>query len=282
MTAIVDALADVPLFADLPEDDLASLAKHCRELTFAAQQVLFREGDPGESMFIVRTGSIVVQHQQGTQIVTLATFSPGQVLGEMSLFDDSVRSATATAAIPSTVWMIAQSELLTFLRERPHAALTLMAEMAQRLRQMNELFANHVSRDVLEDHEEDRPLGARVADRVASFGGSWAFIGVFVAIMAVWMAINLWLGDREGFDPYPFILLNLALSSTAALQAPIIMMSQNRQSQKDKLLAQNDYRVNLKTELGVEQLLRQQAALLARVATVESMVAPQPSSKGPL
>jgi CRP/FNR family transcriptional regulator, cyclic AMP receptor protein len=273
MTTIAEALADVPLFADLPDDDRASLAKHCRELSFAAQQVLFREGDPGESMFIIRTGSVVVQHQQGTQIVTLATFSPGQVLGEMSLFDDSLRSATATAAVPTTVWMIAQTELLTFLRERPHAALTLMAEMAQRLRQMNELFANQVSRDVLEDHEEDRTFGARVADRVATFGGSWAFIGLFVGIMVVWMGLNLLL-DPDGFDPYPFILLNLALSSTAALQAPIIMMSQNRQSQKDKLLAQNDYRVNLKTELGVEQLLRQQAALLARVATVEAMITP--------
>ena len=115
------------------------------------------------------------------------------------------------------------------------------------------------------------PLGARVADRVAAFGGSWAFIGMFAAILIAWMLYNA--GEAKPFDPYPFILLNLCLSTVAALQAPVIMMSQNRQSSKDKLLAENDYQVNLKAEMEITSLMRGQAEILARIAFLERMLA---------
>jgi uncharacterized membrane protein len=140
--------------------------------------------------------------------------------------------------------------------------------MADRLRSTNALFSQQVSRDVLEEAEERLTIGQRVADIVAAFGGSWSFIGAFAVIMASWMGINVYLGDKA-WDPYAFTLLNLALSTTAALQAPIIMMSQNRQASKDKLLAQNDYLVNLKAELGIQQLLKNQAEMLARLSLVE-------------
>ena len=112
-------------------------------------------------------------------------------------------------------------------------------------------------------------FGQRVADVVARFGGSWSFIGLFGLVMAIWMFGNVLMGEKKAFDPFPFILLNLALSSTAALQAPIIMMSQNRQAAKDKLLAQNDYHVNLKAELGIQQLLKHHAELHARISLLE-------------
>ncbi|MEA2343409.1 MAG: hypothetical protein QOF63_1578, partial [Thermoanaerobaculia bacterium] len=126
------------------------------------------------------------------------------------------------------------------------------------------------SRNVLQEQEETLTFGQRVADRVASFGGSWPFIILFSIIMTVWMSINVL--RVMNFDPYPFILLNLALSSVAALQAPIIMMSQNRQSTKDKLLAENDYQVNLKAEMEIAALLRGQSELLARVAVMERVL----------
>ena len=139
--------------------------------------------------------------------------------------------------------------------------------MSERLRQTNELMSRQVSRNVLEEEEERLTFGARVADRVAAFGGSWPFIFVFGGVMVVWMSVNLL--ALAHFDPYPFILLNLGLSALAALQAPVIMMSQNRQSSKDKLLAQNDYQVNLKAELEISALMRGQAELLARIAMIE-------------
>jgi uncharacterized membrane protein len=142
--------------------------------------------------------------------------------------------------------------------------------MSERLRQTNELMSRQVSRNVLEEEEEHLTLGQRVADRVAAFGGSWPFIFLFAVIMVLWMAINIirWFN----FDPYPFILLNLVLSTLAALQAPVIMMSQNRQSSKDKLLAEQDYQVNLKAEMEIAALVRGQAELMARLSFLERSV----------
>ena len=146
----------------------------------------------------------------------------------------------------------------------------IIAELSDRLRQTNELMSRQVSRNVLEEQEGALTFGQRVADRVAAFGGSWPFIGLFTCIMAIWMGVNI--ARKADFDPYPFILLNLCLSTVAALQAPIIMMSQNRQSMKDKLLAENDYQVNLKAEMEITALLRGQSELIARVALLERML----------
>jgi uncharacterized membrane protein len=115
----------------------------------------------------------------------------------------------------------------------------------------------HISKDVIKEHEEQSTLGQRAADRVASFGGSWPFIGIFFAVMAVWIGLNsyiLFQMKKHIFDPYPYILLNLVLSMMAGIQAPIIMMSQNRQAQKDRLDATHDYEVNLKAELEIMAL----------------------------
>jgi len=111
-----------------------------------------------------------------------------------------------------------------------------------------------ISRDVETTWEHRRSLGERIADGVADFGGSWTFIGIFFAVLVVWMGFNAWVATRSVFDPYPFILLNLVLSCLAAIQAPIIMMSQNRQEAKDRLRSENDFRVNLKAELEIRHL----------------------------
>ena len=117
-------------------------------------------------------------------------------------------------------------------------------------------LADHetLTENIEEEYSGRRTFGERVSDRLASFGGSWTFIGIFFAVLLVWMAFNVWAASRDIFDPYPFILLNLVLSCLAAIQAPIIMMSQNRQEAKDRLRSENDYRVNLKAELEIRHL----------------------------
>jgi uncharacterized membrane protein len=129
-------------------------------------------------------------------------------------------------------------------------------ELSDLERQVVESLAREdtVSRDVEKAWEKQRTVGEVVADAVADFGGSWSFIGIFFAVLAVWMAYNVWAATRDIFDPYPFILLNLVLSCLAAIQAPIIMMSQNRQEDKDRLRSQNDYQINLKAELEIRYL----------------------------
>jgi uncharacterized membrane protein len=129
-------------------------------------------------------------------------------------------------------------------------------ELSELERQVVESLAREetVSRDVERAWEHHRTLGERIADAVADFGGSWTFIGIFFAVLVVWMGFNIWAASRQVFDPYPFILLNLVLSCLAAIQAPIIMMSQNRQEAKDRLRSENDFRVNLKAELEIRHL----------------------------
>ena len=152
-----------------------------------------------------------------------------------------------------------------FLIEHPDASIDVICEIAQRMRQTNLLVSKRAARNINVEMEENLTIGQRVADKVASFGGSWTFIIIYCAALLIWMTINSFLlvyyGHGENgaqFDPYPYILLNLMLSMTAALQAPIIMMSQNRAATKDRLAAEQDFKVNLKSELMLEELIRKQ------------------------
>ena len=225
--------------------------------------VIFRQGEKGSSLFVIEDGAVEISYGEGRARVVLATLFTGQYFGELSLFDGSPRSATATAAKRSRLVRLDRDDLVDFVNKNPAAALRIIAEMSDRLRQTNELMSQQVARNVLDEAEERMTMGQRVADRVASFGGSWPFIFIFGAIMVTWMGINI--VALAHFDPYPFILLNLVLSTLAAIQAPIIMMSQNRQATKDKLLAENDYQVNRKAEMEIEAVLRSQSEVLARL-----------------
>ena len=259
----------MPLFESLAEDEVTALVGRLEERRVNAGAVVFREKDAGDAMFLVHDGAVEISTGEGKQKTTLAQLYAGQFFGELSLFDGSPRSATAVALKDSLLYTLERDDFLAFLKSKPEAATKILAEMAERMRQTNALFSQQVSRDVLEEAEERLTVGQRIADAVAAFGGSWTFIIVFSLTMAAWMTANSLAGEDKAFDPFPFILLNLALSTCAALQAPIIMMSQNRQATKDKLLAQNDYLVNLKAELGIQQILKNQGEMLARLQLLE-------------
>jgi uncharacterized membrane protein len=264
-----ELLSKIALFESLTDEDLDTLALRLEEVVFEEGDVIFNQGDEGSSLFIIEEGGVEIGYGEGKARVVLATLFNGQYFGELSLFDGSPRSATATALKHSELIRLDRAELVDFVNKNPAAALRIIAEMGERLRQTNELMSRRVSRDVNSEAEESLTFGQRVADRVAAFGGSWPFIGLFGFIMVFWMGINIFQGEKRAWDPYPFILLNLALSTIAAIQAPIIMMSQNRQAMKDKLLAENDYKVNLKAEIEIEALLRGQAEILARLSLLE-------------
>jgi len=262
-------MSNIALFESLTSEDLDALTLRLEEVVFEEGQAIFQQGDEGSSLFIIEEGAVEIAYGEGKGKVVLATLFNGQYFGELSLFDGSPRSATATALKHSELIRLDRADLVDFVNKNPAAALRIISEMGERLRQTNELMSRRVSRDVLEEAEEQLTFGQRIADRVAAFGGSWPFIMLFGFIMVTWMLINIIEGEKKAFDPYPFILLNLALSTIAAIQAPIIMMSQNRQSMKDKLLAENDYKVNMKAEIEIEALLRGQAEILARLALLE-------------
>ncbi len=265
-----ELLANIPLFESLTDDDVDALAARLETVEYGEGDVIFCQGDEGSSLFVVDDGAVEISYGEGKTKFVLASLFPGQYFGELSLFDGAPRSATATAVKRSRLIRLHRDALVEFVNGSPAAALRIIGEMSERLRQTNELMSRQVSRNVLEEAEDRLTFGQRIADKVASFGGSWPFILMFAAIMAVWISINVVQVAR--FDPFPFILLNLVLSTVAAIQAPIIMMSQNRQASKDKLLAENDYQVNLKAEMEIEAMLRNQAEMMARVALIERLI----------
>jgi uncharacterized membrane protein len=259
----------MPLFESLSDDELNALVGRFETKHLEAGTAVFRMGEPGSSMFLIQDGEVEISTGEGAKKIVLASLFPGQFFGELSMFDGSPRSAHATAVKACTLQALDHEHFLAFMKAKPEAGPKILGEMAERLRQTNALFTQQVTRDVLEEHDDNLTLGQRVADSVAAFGGSWTFIFVFGFVMLAWMSVNAYMGEGKAFDPFPFILLNLALSTCAALQAPVIMMSQNRQASKDKLLAQNDYLVNLKAELGIQQIMKNQNELVARFQLME-------------
>jgi len=255
MSTDVTMLAEVPILELLDDSERAGLAKRmdCRD--FKAGAVIFDYGDPGGEIFIVRSGrvEVYVENQEGERIV-VAENERGDVMGELSFLDGGHRTATAIAREDTQVLTMHRDRLLEFIDKHPHAAIDLLTVVGRRLRATDELLRTHVSRNVNVELEEQMTLGERVADRVAAFGGSWTFIIIFAVVMLIWVTLNSAALFVHHFDPYPYILLNLFLSMIAAIQAPVIMMSQNRQAVKDRLQADQDYQVNLKAELEVAQL----------------------------
>jgi CRP/FNR family transcriptional regulator, cyclic AMP receptor protein len=268
----IELLKNIPLFESLEQEDLHILAGKLRESKLAAGDTVFVQGDEGDAMYLIEDGAIDIVAGTGKHRVVLTSLFKQQFFGELALLDGAPRSATAQAGRDTSLLALERDDFVEFVKKRPEAALAIMHEVGERMRATNELMTRTVSRNVLEEEEEKLTLGARVADIVASFGGSWPFIFIFGGIMAVWMLWNSLNSEPLAFDPLPFMFLNLFLSTIAALQAPVIMMSQNRQSTKDKALAVNTYQVNLKNEVSIDKLVRGQAELLLRLNQLEQRV----------
>jgi uncharacterized membrane protein len=247
-------LADIPMFALLDADERATLAGLLEVHHYDRGHTIFQYGDAGDTLYIVRSGRIqvFVENTQGDKII-LGENDPGDLFGEISLLDGGPRTANAIVIDDAEVLELDRDGLLHLVRKHPHAGIDMLTVMGRRLRATDELLRTHVTRNVNIEEEERLTFGQHIADKVAAFGGSWTFIITFGCFLLAWMMLNVVLASRA-YDPYPFILLNLILSTLAALQAPVIMMSQNRQASKDRLKADLDYEVNLKAELEVAQL----------------------------
>lgn len=246
-------LADVGFFKFLDEDERTVLAQQVEQHTFPAGTSIFREGDPGGIMYVIRSGKVELSiYDEDRQRVVLATFEDGDFFGELSLLDQAPRSATATALTDTEVLVIDRLDLRLLFAEKPDAALDVISALGNRLRQTSDIVRSRAARNANEVIEEHLTLGDRLADKLAAFGGSWTFILTFGGLLFGWIILNSMMA--RPFDPFPFILLNLILSSLAALQAPVIMMSQNRADAKDRIRAELDYRVNIKAETEIGDL----------------------------
>jgi CRP/FNR family transcriptional regulator, cyclic AMP receptor protein len=262
-------LATVPLFEALSPGELDELAQGLERMSLDAGKTVFTQGDPGGEMYLVVDGGVDITVGAGAAPINVAALFAGQYFGELSLFDGLPRSATATASKKTELLRLGRADLVRFIEKNPEGAMKILAEISTRLRKTNELMSSQVSRDVLTEREEHLGLGDRVADKVATFGGSWSFLGLFFFVIFAWLLTNIALP----FDVPGFMILNLVLAVIAAGQAPVIMMSQNRQESKNKLLAENDYRVNLKNELGIANAQKALAEVLQKATMLEKTVA---------
>lgn len=257
MSTTVAMIGEVPIFTLLDDEEREALAEMMNARDFKQAETIFHYGDPGGEIFILRSGRVelFVESTEGEKIV-LSENEPGDVIGELSFLDGGPRTATAVASEDTQMLVLDRARLLDFIDKHPHAAMDVLTVIGRRLRATDELLRTQVSRNPNVEEQEMLTFGQRVADKVASFGGSWTFILCFGAVLGIWVILNSTALLARHFDPYPYILLNLFLSMLAAVQAPVIMMSQNRQSAKDRLKSDLDFEVNLKAEMEVAHLHR--------------------------
>ena len=253
----LEALRSVPLFASL--DDTA--ARRLRSLLLVrdvkSDTAIFRAGDAGDSLCLIESGRVrISMTDEVDKRIVLAELAEGDFFGEIALIDGEPRTADATAIEDARLAVLSREDFLGFVRSSPDVAMEMISAVSRRLRRTDDLLRRRVTRNFNEEEDAQKTFASRMADMIAEFGGSWKFIGASATLLVFWMILNTWVLRDAAFDPSPYILLNLMLGIMGGLQAPIILMSQNRQSDKDRLRSDLDYRVNLKNELSLTELKR--------------------------
>jgi len=252
----IDTLRHVPLFESLDDETARKLCQLLESIDCKAETSLFRAGDEGDAMYLIERGKvrICVQATDGRDM-TLTELGRGDFFGEMALLDGQRRSADAIVAEDARLAVLSREHFLSFVRSSPDVALELLTALANRLRHTDELVRRSATRNVNVEEAAQFTFADRASDIIAEFGGSWKFIIAAVLFFNVWVLINTLLLTNNGFDPYPYLLLSTAINMLAVLQAPIILMSQNRQSHKDRLRAEIDYQINLRNELALNEII---------------------------
>jgi uncharacterized membrane protein len=257
-------LRSIPLFEGLTDEDLEELSRALQPRRFPAGTMVINQGDSGTSMFIVESGDCNI-HLPGdaSRRISLKDISRGEYFGELALFDEMPRSASVLATTDAVLLELQRSTLEGFLGRRPQVALAILRTMSARLRETNTMLSARAAKNVDEEFERNLSWSDRLADTVAALNGSWAFILGLIGITILWCGVNAGFFWKQPADPYPFAFFNLALAILVGLQGPLIVMSQNRQSLKDRARADTDFKVNLKNEVNIETLLRELAEFRA-------------------
>ncbi|MBV9574136.1 MAG: DUF1003 domain-containing protein [Acidobacteriales bacterium] len=273
-----EMLKKVPLFSLLDEEETAVLAGQVEVKTFAPRQRIYKIGDPGARAYVVVSGVVQVSTvDEDQQEVTVDQPAAGEFFGFASMLDQTPHQTSAIALEETVCLEIDRNDIAVLLQRKPLAGLDLLAVLGRHFHGAHQLVRLRAQRSPNEVIEEEATLGERIADSVARFGGSWAFIISFIVILVLYTGVNILLG-KSAWDVYPFILLNLFLSMLAALQAPIIMMSQNRQDTKDRLRSEMDYDVNRRAEAEIQGLARKLNLLDNKMEDMEDLLRSKLSS----
>jgi CRP/FNR family transcriptional regulator, cyclic AMP receptor protein len=267
-----EVLKHVPLFALLDEEETAVLAGQVRLKTFAPRQRIYKIGDSSGQAYVVVSGRIRVSTvDQDQQEVVIDEPSHGEFFGFASMLEQTPHQTQADAIDQVECLEVNRNDIAVLLQRKPLAGMDMLTVLGRQFHASQQLVRLRANRHPNEVIEKDATVGEHVADIVAGFGGSWTFIILFSIILAIYMTLDAVLGKRA-WDPYPYILLNLFLNMLAALQAPIIMMSQNRQDTKDRLRGELDYDVNRRSEVEIQGLARKLNLLGEKIGDVEEIL----------
>jgi len=269
-----EVLKQVSLFALLDSEEAAVLAAQVELKTFSPRQRIYKRGDPGDRGYVMVSGRVRVSTvDEDHQEVVVDEPAPGEFFGFASMLEQSIHQTEAVSLETTECIEVDRNDILILLQRKPHAGMDMLAALGHQFHASQQLVRVRANRNPNEIIEEKETRGERVADTVAAFGGSWTFITLFALFMLVYTSINVSL-RKQAWDPYPFILLNLFLSMLAAIQAPVIMMSQNRQDKKDRLRGELDYDVNRRAHTEIQGLAHKLNLLGDRLGDIEELLRP--------
>jgi CRP/FNR family transcriptional regulator, cyclic AMP receptor protein len=272
MSCNPEALKHVPLFAMLDDEETAVLASQVELKKFAARQRIYKTGDSTGQAYVMVSGRVrVTTLDQDHQEVVVDEPSHGEFFGFASMLEQTPHQTTAIALEPSECLEVDRNDIAVLLQRKPMAGMDMLTVLGKQFHASQQLVRVRANRNPNQVIEAEATFGQRIADRVAGFGGSWTFIITFLTVLVVYTAINIILG-RSAWDRYPFILLNLFLSMLAAIQAPVIMMSQNRQDTKDRLRSELDFDVNRRAESEIQGLAHKLNLLGDKINDVEDLL----------
>jgi CRP/FNR family cyclic AMP-dependent transcriptional regulator len=267
-----EVLKTVPLFALLDDDERAVLAGQVEEKTFAARERIYKVGEGSGQAYVVISGKVsVTTRDEDQQEVVVDEPGQGAFFGFASMLEETPHQTSATAAEESVCIEISRDDISVLLQRKPMAGMDLLTTLSRQFHAAQQLVRLRSARNPNEIIEQEMTFGERIADAVAGFGGSWTFIITFGVTLTIYTLINIFL-DKNAWDPYPFILLNLFLSMLAAIQAPVIMMSQNRQDTKDRLRGELDFEVNRRAETEIQALTRKLTLLDEKIDDVNDLL----------
>jgi uncharacterized membrane protein len=272
MSCTPEVLKNVPLFTLLDNDELAVLGAQVEFKKFAPRQRIYKMGEQSGRAYVIISGSVTVTtvDQDGQELIVDQP-ATGEFFGFASMIEGIPHQTNAVAVTETECIEIDRNDIEILLQKKPHSGIDLLTMVARQFHTAHQLVRLRSQRNPNEVIEERTTFGQRIADSVAQFGGSWAFIITFCVVLIVYTVINISLGHKA-WDPYPFILLNLFLSMLAAIQAPVIMMSQNRQDMKDRLRGELDFDVNRRAAADIQGLARKLNLMSEKIDDLEDMV----------
>jgi CRP/FNR family cyclic AMP-dependent transcriptional regulator len=267
-----DDLKSVPLFALLDDDERAVLAAQVELRKYSARQRIYKIGDPGGHAYVMVSGHVqVTTVDEDHQEVVIDQPEHGEFFGFASMLEQTPHQTNAIATEETVCIEVDRNDIMTLLQQKPHAGMDMLTVLGRQFHASHQLIRIRANRNPNSIIEQESTFGERIADVVAGFGGSWTFIISFGLAISAYTAVNVYLRGKA-WDPYPFILLNLFLSMLAAIQAPVIMMSQNRQDTKDRLRGELDFDVNRRSESEIQGLARKLNMLGDKIDDVEDLL----------